>query len=175
VARFLRSGRATVAAAAEAARALGAERVGTEHLLLALAPLDRFGWCGPAGLMLPKLTADAIRAAIAPLDEDAEALAALGISVDEIRGRVEAEFGPEAWEGRPRRRGRLRFDDDAKEALELAFREAIDLRHRRIGQEHILLGLLRQNGRACRLLESLGVAPDELRGAMLVRFSALVP
>jgi ATP-dependent Clp protease ATP-binding subunit ClpA len=123
--------------------------------------------------MSPKLTADVIRAAIAPHDSDAETLAALGISLGEIRERVEAEFGPQAWESPPPRRNRLPFDDDAKEALELALREAIELRHRRIGPEHILLGLLRQDGRACRVLESLGVVPGELRGAIVMRFSAL--
>lgn len=47
------------------------------------------------------------------------------------------------------------FTPHAKQALELALREAIRLKHRWLGTEHILLGLLRlKDSTAARLLAS---------------------
>ena len=47
---------------------------------------------------------------------------------------------------------RLPFDDSASKALELAAQEAVHLGHHYIGTEHILLGLLRGEGSAARIL-----------------------
>ena len=50
----------------------------------------------------------------------------------------------------------------------LAQEEARELRHNYIGTEHILLGLLREEGSAARVLVSLGVTVDDVR-AQVVR------
>jgi ATP-dependent Clp protease ATP-binding subunit ClpC len=56
-----------------------------------------------------------------------------------------------------------RFTEDARQAIVLAQEEARTLRHNYIGTEHVLLGLLRQEGRAARILESLGATDDGVR------------
>jgi hypothetical protein len=126
-------------------------------------------------------------------DEDAAALAALGFDLDRIRAAVEAAFGPGALEpdddapparglrrfvGRQRRtalpeadllRGPVRsghrpFGPDAKKALELSLREALRLKDRHIGTEHLLLGLLRGgDSLAIGMLDVLEVVPAFLR------------
>ena len=66
----------------------------------------------------------ATRAASGALD--GEALAAIGIDLDEIRRRAEESFGPGALErGRRARGGYVPFTPGAKKALELSLREAI--------------------------------------------------
>src|SRR5436189_6157390 len=58
-----------------------------------------------------------------------------------------------------------RFTERARQVVVLAQEEARTLKHNYIGTEHILLGLLREEeGLAARVLESLGVALDEVRG-----------
>ena len=81
---------------------------------------------------------------------DAEALAAIGIDLDEVRRTVEETFGPGALERVPLtpkgpvpRAGRLRLDDLAKLALALSVKEARAMGHNYVGTEHLLLGLLR--------------------------------
>ena len=84
-------------------------------------------------------------------DDDAEALAAIGIDLDEIKRRIEESFGPGAlgrvpltpkgplnWTG-----GRLPLNEQAKLSLALSLREARAMHHNYIGTEHVLLGLLR--------------------------------
>ena len=87
--------------------------------------------------------------------------------------RVEQFLGPDAWppaSGRRRRRwrrgtgGHRPFTPRAKKVLELALREAIRLKHRHIGTEHLLLGLVREgNGLAARVLTDAGIELDRLR------------
>ena len=57
-----------------------------------------------------------------------------------------------------------RFTERARQVVVLAQDEARRLRHNYIGTEHLLLGLLREEeGLAARVLESLGVALDDVR------------
>jgi ATP-dependent Clp protease ATP-binding subunit ClpC len=57
-----------------------------------------------------------------------------------------------------------RFTERARQVVVLAQDEARTLKHNYIGTEHILLGLLREeDGLAGRVLESLGVAVEEVR------------
>ncbi len=59
--------------------------------------------------------------------------------------------------------GHIPLTSGAKQVLQLAFREAIELGQGYIGTEHILLGLIReQNGTAAKVLAGFGVT---LRGA----------
>ena len=59
-----------------------------------------------------------------------------------------------------------RFNDRAKRVLALAQDEAIRLNHNYIGTEHLLLGLLRDDGIASRVLESNGVDLARARTAV---------
>ena len=56
-----------------------------------------------------------------------------------------------------------RFDDRAKRVLALAQDEALRLRHDSIGPEHVLLGLIREDGGAARVLRSLGLDLSQAR------------
>lgn len=94
--------------------------------------------------------------------DDAEALAAIGIDLDQVLRRLE---GP-----RPRLRRRWwegRFAPASKKALELSLREAIALRHNYIGTEHLLLGLARGDDAVVSdALVASGVTHEELRDAV---------
>jgi ATP-dependent Clp protease ATP-binding subunit ClpC len=58
-----------------------------------------------------------------------------------------------------------RFTERARQVVVLAQEEARALRHNYIGTEHILLGLLREEeGMAARVLESLGITAQRVRG-----------
>ena len=88
--RFTKEAREVVVLAHEEARAPGAEAIGTEHLLLALAAQPK----GTAARVLDGvgLGHAALRAELARAGDglDAAALAAIGIDLDEVRRRVEA-------------------------------------------------------------------------------------
>lgn len=191
--RFTRQARSAVVRAQVEARQLGHGWVGTEHLLLAVLrePADR----GAVTLVRTGVTAEACRSVVAALvpacadplgPGDAEALAAFGIDLDEIRDRTEAAFGPGALDGpcgdpprrllgrrrsrnrEPRAPAHLPFAPRAKKALELCLRETLALRDRRIGTEHLLLGLLRSDDRVTRtLLEHLDLDPGRVRDLVL--------
>jgi hypothetical protein len=81
-------------------------------------------------------------------DGDAEALATIGIDLDEIKRKIEENFGPDALERIPVRggplnwTGRITMTRESKQALGLALKEARALHHNYIGTEHLLLGLL---------------------------------
>ncbi len=64
--------------------------------------------------------------------------------------------------------GHITFTPRAKKVLELSLREALALRHRYIGTEHILLGLIREGeGLAAEVLVLHGVGLDDLRRRVL--------
>jgi len=111
---------------------------------------------------------------------DAEALAAIGIDLDEIKRKIEESFGPGALErvplahqgpsGRP---GRMTLTREARQTLALALKEARALRHNYIGTEHLLLGLLSAAARNPRgdfnpdTLRDLGIDPARARQRVL--------
>ncbi|PMR57676.1 Clp protease [Verrucosispora sp. ts21] len=160
--RFTDRARTLVRQARDEARAEGQRPVGTEHLLLAL--LADGDSLAVRVLRDAGVTADDLRARIRRHAEtgstglaeaDAVALREIGIDLAAIVARIEESFGPDALREAvppPRRRwGRRQrpggpFSHRAKKVLELSLREAIRLRHRHIGTEHILLGLLREGG-----------------------------
>jgi ATP-dependent Clp protease ATP-binding subunit ClpA len=173
--RFTKQARQVVVGAQAAARRLGDDHIGTEHLLLGLLTEDT----GLAAAVLAGLgvtTAAAERelagrrtrpGRLGPVD--AEALQAIGIDLEAIRRRAEETFGAGALERVTRqRRGRLPFTTPAKRALEASLREARALGHNYLGSEHLLLGLLRQPDElAVAVLGALGV-PPELVGARVM-------
>ncbi|HET7462976.1 MAG TPA: Clp protease N-terminal domain-containing protein [Longimicrobium sp.] len=72
-------------------------------------------------------------------------------------------FGDDAPRQREPRPRNVNFGDDVRRALANAREETIELGHRQVETEHILLGLLRdRQGEAARALAALGVAPDEV-------------
>ena len=155
--RFSDAARASVARAQDEARLLDSGHIGTEHLLIALAVEPR----GLGGRVLRELgvTADSLRADARRLAEpgtiDRDALATLGIDLDEVRRRVEETFGPGALNapscGSPS--GHIPFTPKAKKSLELSLRSSQALGDNFIGSEHILLGLARaDDGTAARML-----------------------
>ena len=161
--RFTKSAREVVVRAQEEATALGRERIDADVLLLGVA-----GGQSRAARVLADhgATHRALRQRAASGGLDGTALAAIGIDLDEIRRRAEAAFGPGALERRRRAPdGYVPFTPGAKKALELALREAIAAGDKEIGDEHLLLGLLRQGG-AETLLRSVGAEPGALREAL---------
>ncbi|WP_341719799.1 Clp protease N-terminal domain-containing protein [Micromonospora sp. FIMYZ51] len=178
--RFTDRARTVVVRARDEARAEGQRPVGTEHLLLGILADDDS--LAVRVLRDVGVTADDLRARIRRHTEtggvglaeaDAAALREIGIDLAAIVARIEESFGPDALREAvpaPRRRwGRRRhsggpFSSRAKKVLELSLREAIRLRHRHIGTEHILLGLLRERGGLGALvLSEAGVDLDDVR------------
>ena len=75
-------------------------------------------------------------------DDDAAALASIGIDLEEVVRRLGDE--PLLRQRSRFTRVSRRFSRPAKKVLELALREAVSLRHNYIGTEHLLLGLVRE-------------------------------
>ena len=157
--RFTRAAREVVTSAIAVAGDRGDSRVGTEHLLagvsagssLAADLLERLG-AGP----------ERVKAAISDLDRTA--LAAIGIDQDSVR------LGPANTEW-IRTKRHIPFNGAAKVALQGALREAMSLRHRHIGSEHILAALTSTGPEdpARRILVGLGIDVAGLRREVLTQ------
>jgi ATP-dependent Clp protease ATP-binding subunit ClpA len=166
--RFTESARGVVVAAQDEARGLGHGFIGCEHLLIAVAGSDG---AARSALQAAGVTQDGLRAAVIEVagrgpGPDPEALATLGIDLDEVRRRVEAAFGPGALE-RPRGRrcgDSMPFTKHSKRALERSLRAATSRGDRSIRSEHILLGILdTPPGVGAEALARLGVTPERIR------------
>jgi ATP-dependent Clp protease ATP-binding subunit ClpA len=166
--RFTDEARLVVRLSQEEARRLRHPFIGTEHLLIALLEEGH----GPAAQALKghDVTAADLRrrvmTAVGPSDDlDSEALATLGIDLDEVRRVTEASFGPGALDSRkPMKDGHIPFSKRAKKVLELSLRESLRLGHKYIGTGHMLLGLLREGeGLAAQMLVGSGVDLGALR------------
>ena len=132
--RFTDKARRVVVLAAEEARLLEHNYIGTEHVLLALLRVDDLG-----GALLT----------------------ARGLTHDDARARVEATGEPS--KAAPLE-GHLPFTPRAKKALEMSLREARQLGDDFIGSEHLLLGLLREEkGLAAEILQQQGVQIGDVR------------
>jgi ATP-dependent Clp protease ATP-binding subunit ClpA len=126
--RFSARARKVIVTAQEEARRFNHNYIGTEHLLLGML-------AEPDGVAH-------------------QALATAGVTLDDVRVRVQAAVGM----GKRAPSGHIPFTPSAKKVLELALREALDLRHDYIGTEHVLLGLIRErDGLGARLLTESGV------------------
>lgn len=179
--RFTTQARQVVQAAMAEANGLGASRIGAEHLLIGLAAARS----GPArdalaaaGLDAPRLRALASRSTAGTADPgklDADALATIGIDLDQVRRAAEAAFGPGALDraaGRGRRAA-ARLTPEAKGALGRALRLAQARGDRQLTAAHLLGGLIDQgdNG-ALRLLAAAEVDPAALRADLIRRMTA---
>ncbi|MGH3111497.1 MAG: Clp protease N-terminal domain-containing protein [Gaiellaceae bacterium] len=137
--RFTLRARRSITAAADEARRLNHEHVGTEHLLLGLLT-------EPDGLAV-------------------KALDACGHPAEAVRAAVEAGAGSGR---RSRVIGLVEFTSGARQALELTMREALALGHNYVGTEHVLLALsTEEEGRAVETLRGLGLTHDQLREKVL--------
>jgi ATP-dependent Clp protease ATP-binding subunit ClpA len=190
--RFTDRAGKVMALALAKAKERGDDQVRPEHMLYGLAAAD-----GVAARTLTALGVDA--AAVerelvrtgAPQDEatdgDAEALASIGIDLDEIRRRIEDSFGPGALERVPltprgplNRTGRIPLSEQAKLSLSLSLEQARALHHTYIGTEHILLGLLRVAERhprgefAAATLPGLGLDPAATRDRVLAELAQVL-
>ena len=125
---------------------LGHNYIGTEHLLLGLVHEGK----GIAS----------------------RALESLGISLRDVRARVEDIIG--RGQGGPH--GQIPFTPRAKKVLELSLREALQLGHDFIGTEHILLGLIREGeGVGAQVLVALGADLERSRQQVIELLSRYVP
>ncbi|HEX6697531.1 MAG TPA: Clp protease N-terminal domain-containing protein [Solirubrobacteraceae bacterium] len=179
--RFTQDARQAVVLAQEEAVALRHGWIGTEHLLLGVLRADGDGARLLAGFGLDAagVRDDVVRIVGRGEDDiDRDALATLGIDLDEVRARVERAFGPGALIRRRRcRRGgverRVPFTARAKKALELSLHEAIALADRDLRGEHLVLGLLREgDGVAARILRERGVTHAAARERIAGRDAA---
>jgi hypothetical protein len=142
--RFTPRARNVVVDAQEAARSLGHDHVGTEHILLGILG--------------------------SPDSLAAKALGRFDITRAVVLEDIEARVGRGDPTAVPRH---VRFDAQAKKALELALREALQLGHNYIGTEHELLGIVRADGGvAAAILRDRGIRPDEVRAAVLAELQA---
>lgn len=132
VRRFTQAARKTMTTSHEQAKALGADYLGTEHILLGLLHEQE-------GLAT-------------------RALQAVGVDLDSVAAKVVpmARSGPRTEDGPPP------LTSESTKALQTAMREALRLGHHYIGTEHILLGLLAGENRATELLAGFGNHPQRL-------------
>ena len=138
--RFTPSARQAVSRARTAARSLGHQSLGTEHLLLGI--LEEADGAG------------------------AKVLAELEADPATIRREVEFRTGPESGPAP----ARLPFSPQCKKALEFALREAKQLGYDDIGTEHLLLGIARvDEGVAAQiLLDCFGIDRGQIRDRLVV-------
>ena len=162
--RFTKAARAVVEDAVVLARQATATEVRPEHLLRAMLADEEcvaVRVLADRGVPVGRLRAELDRLRSRYVDgldaDDAEALAAIGIDLDEVVRRIDRNLGRSG----PERR-RPRFSRPAKKTLELALREAVALRHNYIGTEHLLLGLVR--GRDRVVADALAACDVDLGG-----------
>ncbi|MGZ5385002.1 MAG: Clp protease N-terminal domain-containing protein [Acidimicrobiia bacterium] len=145
--RFTRAAREVVHNAVQFAGDRGDPRIGTEHLLAGVAATS-----SPAADLLDRMGAGSQQVRTAISDLDRSALAAVGIDQDSIR------LGPAGNEWLRRKR-HIPFNRAAKAVLEGALHQAVTMKHRSIGSEHILAALTATGSEdpARRILVGLGI------------------
>lgn len=143
--RFTPRAKEVVLAAQSAAVGSGHDRIGTDHLLLALYGQPQ----SVAVVVLERLGVDAGRVAAA---------------VAEAHPPTSAEV-----------QGHVPFADDAAAALEGSLGVAVGLGHNYVGTEHLLLGLLEGEGLAARVLREQGVTPEAARAEVAEVLQGLAP
>lgn len=169
--RFARDAREAVTLAQDEAGAMGADRIGSVHVVLAAV-----AGTGPArGALLRCGTGvedlRRLARAQAPGGLDAAALSSIGVDLAAVRDQVESSFGTGALDPPPATRPRT-FAPDAKKLLEVALREAVRLHHRRIDTGHLLLAAVRLTDTpAHRVLAATGADDDALRAAVASAWS----
>ncbi|MER5638676.1 Clp protease N-terminal domain-containing protein [Kitasatospora sp. NPDC002227] len=174
--RFTDGARQAVAGAVQEASRLRHEHFGTEHLLLGVLALPDDPAARAlrgAGLELVSARGTVARLLGAPHPEgDEAALASIGVDLEAVREAVEASFGAGALDvpvvpPKRRRRGAVRWTDQAKRVLSLALQQATAERADRIEARHLILGILAEGGGvAVQVLRGQGIDPGELEVAL---------
>ncbi|WP_018684774.1 Clp protease N-terminal domain-containing protein [Actinokineospora enzanensis] len=172
--RFTKTARVVVRDGVHIAEQDRAARIEPEHLLLGLLKQD--GTPGTAALAHHHVTTTSARVAIDTTRRrgglsaaEAAALNEFGIDVDAVVSAIEQTHGEGALARVAKRartyrpRWRVAFSTDAKRVLEFSLREAIDCGDRSIGDQHVLLAILRVGGVAAEALTSLGVTHQGVR------------
>jgi ATP-dependent Clp protease ATP-binding subunit ClpC len=132
--RFGDQARRAVVLSAEQARDLSHNYIGTEHLLLGLIAEGQ----GPA----------------------AQVLTSMGVTVDGVRGQIEAKIG----RGKREPIGHIPFTPRARKVLELSFPEAMQLGQSQVGTGHILLAMLTEGtGLASEILAERSAPAGTIR------------
>lgn len=162
--------------------ALGYDYIGTEQLLLGLigVPDSVAGQVlGEHGVTLPQarhkavelLTAAGVTGTGGRATTDA--LASIGIDVDEVKRRMDDTFGPGQFQFPS-----PQYSPEAKKMLEMTVHEAQELGSiDSIDTEHMLLGMLDADGDSIgvRVLTELAVDTATLRQQLLARAGAQQP
>lgn len=179
--RFTRSARDAVTAGMRLAAGAYAPEVREEHLALgildgtgtpALQALEAAGCTAQERAdLVDDLTALSHRAGVT--EADADALRELGIDVDEVLARL-PELARDVMpvrrsRSRRRRFGRVQWSRAAKQALERALREAIDLTDNSIHDGYLLLALLGSRGSVAEVMRARGVSYGAVRRAVAYR------
>lgn len=139
--RFTEPARQVVGFAQEEARLLRRGRVGTEHLLVGIARLEG--------------------------DVAADLLHGHGLTAEQARGEVARAVG--VGDAEPGV-GDLPFTSAARNALDAALREALELGHAQIEPAHLLLAVLRQpDAVARRVVATTGAHPPQVRAEVIAR------
>ena len=132
--------KSALALAAKAARAMGQNYIGTEHILLGL---------------IRQQTGIA-----------AKVLLEGGVQEDDVIDLIRELIAPPNYLELKEREG---YSPKAKIILELAMKQAIRLKSEEIGTEHLLLGLLQENNNvAVRIISALGINTHKLHADVLV-------
>lgn len=174
---FTEPAKQAIMAGQDEAIALGHDFMGTEHLLLGLLAASD----STAGRVLADqgVTAEQVRAEVVTQltaagitathgRDSAEALATIGIDVNEIRRRADDTFGPgEFMYPRPA------YTAEAKSAIERSVAQAHELGLDWVGSAHMLLGVLDESaGFGARALAATGADLVALRQRTLDQASS---
>jgi ATP-dependent Clp protease ATP-binding subunit ClpA len=142
--RFTEPARVAVAYSQQAARELGHDHIGSEHILLGLLANH----------------ADLV----------AQGLRSLDVTTERLRDRVRRTTG-ESHDIRSDEQ--IPFSADGRGALENALRESARFGRTYVGTEHMLLGVLADSGsRGSRVLLDLGATPAMVQTMLLDRVAA---
>lgn len=144
--RFSDTARKAVVFAQEEARKHKTNQIGVEFLFLGLLDLD-----------------DSFAAAV---------LNDAGINVEVVRAWIASCFPADARMPA----GHIPFTVEAKQMLELSLREALQLGHNWIGQEHLLLASIKpEDGIIVEILDDLGSSRQQIRQFVIKRLSVYTP
>jgi ATP-dependent Clp protease ATP-binding subunit ClpA len=146
--------RRSVEAAFEEARMLGHDSLGDEDLLLGILRTDE----GIAAVALSSLGVTLERARESSEEMFSDALSSIGISLEEVRREAGEAFEMSIPDER-----RIPYSVPAKDALVRARKEMRRLGDAYLGTEHVLLGILgNEGGTAIRMLAGMGVSREML-------------
>ncbi|MBO0806116.1 MAG: hypothetical protein J2P25_23970 [Nocardiopsaceae bacterium] len=172
--KFDSSARTIIADALVRARAEGTSRIGEEHLFAALLAnpdsgplLSRLGGRDEAEAVRAEVREARRRGGLTAGEE--QALAGLGIDLDEVVARVEARLGAGALDSTSvpaRRSRRASISPEAVAVLNAAQRQKAAHGDRQTTARHLLLGLLAQPGLLSDALAARGITLASVLQAM---------